>query len=253
MNPVAAASCAVLALALGAGPNPDLAAAQAAFNDARYQEVLPLLARALAGPLAQPERRAAYELQAMTHAAFDEKDSAIDSFRHALGVDLQYEPGAVSPKVRALFDEARARGALLPPLEPPEQLPAGASPPPGTQLESRTALPPTRIAALAALGGGVAAIGVGAIFGVRSAHALSAETSVTYDTAGRVDNLTQRQAFQLDQARRTDAIIANTLVGAGAVLAAAAGVLWWSGGRTTVAAGPGGVQVRIVFRSWGER
>ncbi len=101
--------CAMLS---GAAPDPDLLAAQNAYNEGRYQDVLPLLKRALDRPLGAREQRQAYELKAMTHAAFDDSPAAVESFRHALGVDPTYEAGPVSPKIRALLEEARRRGPL---------------------------------------------------------------------------------------------------------------------------------------------
>lgn len=108
-------SLGLIALLLGVGADPDLAAAERAFEEGRYQDVLPALDRALAQPLPLEQRRRALELQAITHAAFDDSRQAVQSFRQLLAVDPQYRPGVqVSPKVRGLFEEAARLGPVGP-------------------------------------------------------------------------------------------------------------------------------------------
>lgn len=121
---------------LGASRDPDLVAAEQAFDRAEYREVLPSLARALGRPLPEAEKLRAYELMALIHAAFDEEPPAIEAFRRALGVNEAYAPAATtSPKVRALYEQARQLGPLAPPVLP--SLAAAPPPPPDPPLTSR--------------------------------------------------------------------------------------------------------------------
>jgi hypothetical protein len=103
---------ALLALLLTASPaDPPLLAAESAFEQGLYQDVLPAVERALKQDLTLPERRRAFELVAVTHAAFNDSASAIAAFRQVLALDNNYLPSALfSPKVRALFEEARRLG-----------------------------------------------------------------------------------------------------------------------------------------------
>ncbi len=104
-------------------PDPDLLAARQAYEQARYREVLPAVERALSHPLPDAERVQAHALAAMTYAAFDDANAAVRSYREALKVDPRFEPPmSVSPKVRALFEEARRTMPVvvqLPPAPPP--------------------------------------------------------------------------------------------------------------------------------------
>ena len=109
----------VAVVLLGLAPDPDLSAAEKAFQEGRYEAVLPAVHRALERPLALPELRRAHELEAMTDAAFDDSVAAIESFRRLLGVDPSYAPGpSASPKILGLLEEARRRGALGARLDP---------------------------------------------------------------------------------------------------------------------------------------
>ena len=113
-----------LALVLAAAAaDLDLHAAEQAYEQARYRQVLPSLDRALAHPLTSTELLRAYELQAMTQAAFGDSAAALTAFRRALGVDGGFLPEvAASPKVRALFEEAKRLGPLAPlPLPAPRE------------------------------------------------------------------------------------------------------------------------------------
>ncbi len=109
-------------MALAAATNPDLASAEQAWSDGSYEQVLPLVSRALDSGLLSPEERLrAWELTAVTHAAFDHADPAVDAFQHVLGIDGAWRPGPeVSPKIRDLFERAHALG----PLPRPEWHPA---------------------------------------------------------------------------------------------------------------------------------
>lgn len=102
-----------VSLVLSAGP---LAPAEQAFAAKRYEQVLPALREARAHPLSLPDQVRADALEAMTQAAFDESEKAIEAFRRALELDpsFQIDPHA-SPKIRGLLDEARRRDRLLHP------------------------------------------------------------------------------------------------------------------------------------------
>lgn len=100
-------------LLLAAAPNPDLANAEGAYRLGRYDLVLPSVDRALATPLEPAERRRAYELKALTAAAFDDTNAAVDAFRRLLGVDPAYTPsGRPSPKLQGLVAEAVRLGPI---------------------------------------------------------------------------------------------------------------------------------------------
>jgi tetratricopeptide (TPR) repeat protein len=99
-----------LMVGLAAAPNAHLLAAEGAYEQGVYQEVLPAVERALKDRLTLPEQRRAYELRGVALAAFDRRDEAIDSFRRVLELDPNYLPSPfLSPKVRAVIDEARRR------------------------------------------------------------------------------------------------------------------------------------------------
>lgn len=109
----------LVVLALALAPDPDLAAAEKAFGEGRYEAVLPSVHRALERGLPLPQLRRAHELEAMTDAAFDDSVAAIEAFRRLLGVDASYAPGpATSPKILGLLEEARRRGAIGSPQAP---------------------------------------------------------------------------------------------------------------------------------------
>lgn len=111
--------------------DPDLLAAEQAYQAAHYRDVLPSLARALSRPLAPVQQLRAYELMAFIHAAFDDAPAATEAFRRALGVDAGYrlQPDA-SPKLVGLLSEAVKLGPLAPALTPPERPALPPAPPP---------------------------------------------------------------------------------------------------------------------------
>lgn len=139
-----------LVLALALGTDPDLAAAERAFNAGRYEDVLPALDRALGKPLPPAERRRAHELQAITHAAFEEPSKAIAAFQEVLADEPTWEPPRMtSPKVRALFESAKKRGPAIrvAPPPPPEKAPERvAEKPPEKLPEKPPEKPPERVA-----------------------------------------------------------------------------------------------------------
>lgn len=122
-----AGSLLVLALLRGAA-DPDLAAAEAAYDEAHYEEVLPAVRRALQHLLTGADKKRAFELEAFTQAAFDERNASVEAFRQVLGLDPAYEPDAsAGPKVRAYWEHARRLGPLgRPPPPPPPPPPARA-------------------------------------------------------------------------------------------------------------------------------
>lgn len=77
-----------------------------------------------------------------------------------------------------------------------------------------------------AAGLGVVAIGVGAYFGVTSNNDRAKIAGLKPDSGGLVTSLSQKQAYALDAEARSDALIANVLMGAGAGVFAV-GVLFW--------------------------
>jgi hypothetical protein len=112
---------------LGATADPDLAVAERAYEDARFEDVLPALKSALEHPLGESDLARALELRALTEAAFDNRAASVDAFRHLLGIRPSYEPDAAAgPKVRNLWDRARRLG----PIGGTEPPPPAAKPPP---------------------------------------------------------------------------------------------------------------------------
>jgi hypothetical protein len=131
---VALLSLCVLAASSG---TEKLKAADDAFQGARYEEVLPALARARSAGLSLEEAARASELEAMTHAAFDDLPRARAAFSQLLRLRPDYQPDPESsPKVRALFEEAKAAQVrsqadapvVATPLVPPPQRPPAAAP-----------------------------------------------------------------------------------------------------------------------------
>ena len=104
-----------LAILLSAA-DPELTLAETAWSSGKYDLVLPRLEKALAHPLPAAELVRAYALQAHVHVAFDRLDEATLAFRRLLGVDEHWllEPEA-SPKLLAVFAEARRKGAIAVP------------------------------------------------------------------------------------------------------------------------------------------
>jgi tetratricopeptide (TPR) repeat protein len=116
----------LLWIVLAAGGSAHLRAAEQAFEGARYDQVLTTVRAALAEALSPDERRRAYELLAFTHAAFNDSAEAVEAFTQLLVLDPAYVPGQkVSPKIRALFDRARAEAPKpdVPKAEPPPERP----------------------------------------------------------------------------------------------------------------------------------
>lgn len=130
----------VIATALSIVQHPGLQAAEAAYRQGRYEEVLPALEQALRSEMTPRELLRCYELQAMTHAAYDHFQRAIRSFRLALAIDAAFRPSPpLSPKVRRLFDKALRRGPLR--EVHAEALPAPAHTRPAARVTGRERAP----------------------------------------------------------------------------------------------------------------
>jgi len=98
---------------------------------------------------------------------------------------------------------------------------------------------------------GLASLGGGAYFGVRSNQDLSKISNATRDSSGTITGLSQRDAFALNDDSKSSALVANVAMTAGVALVATAGALWWMGGDDTpVALGvsPSGVVVSGTWR-----
>jgi len=119
-------SAIIAMLLLAQATDPDLLAAEKAFERGEYEAVLPRLDAALAHPLPLEQLERALALQAQTQAAFGHSEQATDAFRRLLGIDASYLPAPeASPKLLSLFAEARRRGPIAPPpglLPPPKKI-----------------------------------------------------------------------------------------------------------------------------------
>jgi hypothetical protein len=101
-----------------------LGPARDAFKKGLFQEVVPLLTTARAEPLTDEQRFESWELEALTYAAFDDALQCKEAFRRAVAIDPSFQGREDwSPKVRALFLEARQKPSLTPaPLLSPTPL-----------------------------------------------------------------------------------------------------------------------------------
>jgi hypothetical protein len=138
---------ALLAILL-ASADPDLVAAEKAWASGDYENVMPGLEKAVAHPLPRAELVRAYALMGHVKVAFDEVDQATLAFRRLLGVDEHFllEPDA-SPKLLAVFAEARRLGPIAPPkgalietLKPLTIPIEAAPPPPAPSIEQKRSL-----------------------------------------------------------------------------------------------------------------
>jgi hypothetical protein len=102
----------LLAVTVGAG-SPDLESAEHAYRDGSYQKIEALLHRAWQRPMSERDVHRALELEALSRAAFDQGEEAIEAFQYLLALDPQYLPDSqASPKLLGFFAEARRRGPL---------------------------------------------------------------------------------------------------------------------------------------------
>ncbi len=101
----------LLAVALLGASDAEVRAADEAWALGQYEDVLPHLATALTRPLNREDRARAYELMAMTHAAFGKSPAAIEAFRGLLALKPDYRtPADASPKLAGLLEAARRAG-----------------------------------------------------------------------------------------------------------------------------------------------
>lgn len=115
---------------LSAVADADLQAAEEAWRMAQYEDVLPRISMALMRPLSAADRTRAFELQAMTQAAFDKAPAAVEAFRYVLGTSPDYVlPKDASPKLAGFLEAARKQGPLgATAVEPVKTLTAAPAP-----------------------------------------------------------------------------------------------------------------------------
>lgn len=137
-------------------------------------------------------------------------------------------PGSISPP---LGDAVSRAGPASPPAEdgpglepaPPSEQSAA------TETDAPSSAPPTQVSlrtmgvSLGALG--LAALVTGAVLGVRVQAAHTTLARAERDADGVIVGMTQREAAWLDARARTEAPVANALLGAGVGLAGACAVL----------------------------
>lgn len=85
----------------------------AAYNDLEYPRAIELLDKALATEtLTRDEKMVTYQTLAFAHVALGKSDDAITDFENLLRVEPTFElDRTISPRVRSVFEEARARVA----------------------------------------------------------------------------------------------------------------------------------------------
>lgn len=180
------------------------------------------LKKALSWPDNTPEIRAEIHLHlGIAHSNLVNRDAATASFRRALESDPQISlPGQTSPKIRRLFEQARAeleqeRRSTPAPTPAPVQ---PAPPPPRDQPSHMGQYWP----AWTALAVTVAAVTTGAILGALSSSAENeaSDPALTYD-----------EAKEHHDTAKSRALGANIMFGVGGAAAIATGVLFYVGYR----------------------
>ena len=93
----------------------------AAYNDLEYAHAVELLQKALdTETLTRDERIVTYQTLAFAHVGLDKPDDAVTDFENLLRVDDGFElDRTISPRVRAVFEKARARVATGHAVESP--------------------------------------------------------------------------------------------------------------------------------------
>jgi hypothetical protein len=87
----------------------------AAYDDLEYDKAIDLLHKALAESLTRDEKLVTYRTLAFCHVALGDEPAARDQFKALLRVDPTVKMDrTISPRVRKVFDEARAQ---MPPAE----------------------------------------------------------------------------------------------------------------------------------------
>lgn len=99
----------------------------AAYNDLEYLRAVDLLKKALQETLTRDEKIVTFQTLAFAHVALGKNDDAVRDFEQLLRIDDSFElDRTISPRVRAVFEEARGRvatgggGAAEPGHELPE-------------------------------------------------------------------------------------------------------------------------------------
>ncbi len=136
----------VLSLLLLQGAVPEgaeqLLQAERAFAAGEFQQVLPALDAALASSLDAAGQRRAWELRAMTHAAFDDAAAAVYAYRHVFGLDPDFlPPPGTSPKLAGLIADAQRQGPLVRGVPVPRREVPSAALAPGAPPTRRDAAP----------------------------------------------------------------------------------------------------------------
>lgn len=128
----------------------------------------------------------------------------------------------------------------------PEPVDAPLPSPPLTSATSAGKPSALRPVGYVLVGAGAAAVVVGSIFGLQANGARLQLQAATFDADGRVLSLTQKKAFELEQAQTTGATLANALFIGGGVLAVTGGILWVLGApppKIAIAPTPGGLMI----------
>jgi tetratricopeptide (TPR) repeat protein len=84
----------------------------AAYNDLEYPRAIEILQKALQETLTRDEKVVTFQTLAFAHFALDKNEAAIADFENLLFIDGAFElDRTISPRVRAVFEEAKARVA----------------------------------------------------------------------------------------------------------------------------------------------
>ncbi|HWE30602.1 MAG TPA: hypothetical protein VHB97_21495 [Polyangia bacterium] len=84
----------------------------AAYNDLEYTRAVDLLDKALQETLTRDEKIVTFQTLAFAHVALGKNDAAVADFEKLLRIDGSFElDRTISPRVRAVFEEARGRVA----------------------------------------------------------------------------------------------------------------------------------------------
>lgn len=95
-----------------------------AFDDLDYQKAIDLLTRAVAEKLSKEDKVAAYQKLSVCHIAFEDEAAAKNDFENLLRLDRSFHlDNTVAPRMRAVFDQAKAAVDSADPLTPPPNTP----------------------------------------------------------------------------------------------------------------------------------
>jgi hypothetical protein len=84
----------------------------AAYNELEYQRSISLLQQALRETLTRDEKVATFQTLAFDHVALEQREAALADFANLLRVNPSFElDRTISPRVRVVFEEAKARVA----------------------------------------------------------------------------------------------------------------------------------------------